>query len=276
MNKLSPRHTWIVAIIFAAVGLSGCTPKNITYFQDVTNDSAIVENTANKQIKVKPNDKLSIVVKSKDGELSQLFNLPIVTNSVNTTTTNSTEAHLYNQTSGMSFYNVDPAGDIDFPVIGHMHISGMTRSELAGFIKGELMGRNLLKDPTVIVEFVNTGISVLGEVNRPGRFDLNRDNISILDALALAGDMTIQGQRNNVKVIREENGKRQIYVIDLTKGNDILKSPAFYLQQDDVVYVEPNDIKKRQATANGNIVLQASFWVSVASLLTSIAVLIFK
>ena len=88
--------------------------------------------------------------------------------------------------------------------------------------------------------------------------------------------MTIQGQRNNVKVIREENGKRQIYVIDLTKGNDILKSPAFYLQQDDVVYVEPNDIKKRQATANGNIVLQASFWVSVASLLTSIAVLIFK
>lgn len=262
--------------IIAAILLTGCTPKNITYFQDIAENSAITENTVTKQIRIKPNDKISIIVKSKDGELSQLFNLPIITSSFSNQNKEVTESHLYYQTSGLSYYNVDPEGDIDFPVIGKLHVGGMTRSEAAGYIKGELMGRNLLKDPTITIEFINTGISVLGEVNHPGRFDLNRDNISVLEALALAGDMTIQGQRENVKVMREENGERKIYILDLTKGNETLKSPGFYLQQNDVVIVEPNDIKKRQATANGNIVLQASFWVSVASLLTSIAVLVFK
>lgn len=256
--------------------LCGCSPKNITYFQDIEETTGVSENSINKQIKVKPNDKLSIVVKSKDTELASLFNLQTFSNQNTGRQNEVTETRNYSYQNNLQLYTVDPQGDIDFPVLGKLHVAGMSRSELSGFIKGELMGRGLLKDPVVIVEFYNTGISVLGEVNKPGRYDLNRDNISILEALALAGDMSIQGKRENVKVIREENGERKVYILDLTKGNELMNSPAFYLQQNDVVYVEPNEVKKRQATANGNIVLQASFWVSVASLLTSIAVLIFK
>ena len=151
----------------------------------------------------------------------------------------------------------------------------MTRSEVAGFIKGELMGRDLVKDPTVTVEFLNTGVSVMGEVLAPGRYDMNRDNITILEALSLAGDLTIQGKRDNVMVIREEDGQLKTYRVDLTNGQQLMSSPAFYLKQDDIVYVEPNGVRKRQTTVNGNTALSASFWVSVASLLTSVAVLIF-
>ena len=169
-----------------------------------------------------------------------------------------------------------PDGDIDFPVLGKLHIAGMTRSELAGYIKGELMGRDLVKDPVVTVEFLNTGVSVLGEVKQPGRYDMNVDELTILDAIALAGDLDIQGQRENVKVVRREADGLHTYQVDLTDMRNLVASPAYYLQQDDIIYVEPNGVKKRQTTVNGNTALSASFWVSVASLLTSVAVLIFK
>ena len=116
----------------------------------------------------------------------------------------------------------------------------------------------------------------MGEVLAPGRYDMNRDNITILEALSLAGDLTIQGKRDNVMVIREEDGQLKTYRVDLTNGQQLMSSPAFYLKQDDIVYVEPNGVRKRQTTVNGNTALSASFWVSVASLLTSVAVLIFK
>lgn len=263
------------------IGLSSCTaPKNVAYFQDV--DSIVMDvNNAQAAVKVHPSDKLSIIVSSKDPEMSAPFNLPVASVRLGQVTTSAKRETGSNiPTSGanesMAYYTVDPQGNIDFPVLGTIHVGGMTRSEVAGYIKGELAGRGLLNNAIVVVEFVNTGVSVLGEVNSPGRFTLNRDRITVLDALALAGDLTIQGQRENVLVIREENGKRSTYRLDLTKGQQFMNSPAYYLQQDDIVYVEPNAVKKRQTTVNGNNVLSAGFWVSVASLLTSIAVLIFK
>lgn len=170
----------------------------------------------------------------------------------------------------MSNYTVTPSGDIDFPVLGMIHVEGMTREQLAAFIKGDLVGKGLVKDPVVTVEFLNTGYSVMGEVNSPGRFDINKDKLNILEALAIAGDLTIQGQRNNITVLREENDGVHTYKLDLTNLQDLTKSPAYYVQQSDVIYVEPNDIRKRQTTANGNNVLSTGFWVSVASLLTSV------
>lgn len=131
------------------------------------------------------------------------------------------------------------------------------------------MGRELVKDPTVTVEFVNTGINVMGEVMTPGRYDINRDHLTVLDALSLAGDLTINGRRENVKVLREENGQTKVYTLDLTDLNKLVKSPAYSLQQNDVVYVEPNDFRKRQTTVNGNNALSTGFWISVASLITS-------
>lgn len=264
----------------AIIAASCSTPKNITYFQDVT-DNMTVENAARRDIKVEPDDKLSIIVNSKDPALANLFNLGVYSNrlgQVSPTSGTGTVLMDYSlpNSEGISTYTVTPEGNIDFPVLGKLHVAGMTRSELAGYIKGELMGRDLVKDPTVTVEFINTGISVLGDVNRPGRFDINRDNLTIVEAIALAGDLTILGKRDNVLVMREENGKTNTYRVDLTDAKSLMSSPAYYLKQDDVIYVEPNNMKKRSTTVNGNNVLNASFWISVASLLSSVAVLIFK
>ena len=146
----------------------------------------------------------------------------------------------------------------------------MTRSELSGFIKGELMGRDLAKDPIVTVEFINMGVSVLGEVKNPGMYDINQDRISLVEAISMAGDLTLQGQRDNIVVLREENGNVKTYRVDLTNFKDLSQSPAYFLQPGDVIYVEPNDMQKRQTTNNGNNVLSTSFWISVASLLTSV------
>lgn len=279
MNKIAKMLTRGTAAAVIAVALSGCTPKNIAYFQDLDN-VVVTEMTERRSIKVEPEDKLSIVVKSKDPALAELFNLSVATNRIgqreSSSGTGSSIRSYSGQTEGMSSYTVSKDGDIDFPILGKLHIEGMTREELAGYIKGELIGRDLIKDPIVTVEFLNTGISVLGEVNHPGRFDLNRDNITVIEALSLAGDLGIQGRRDNVLVMRDEDGVVKTYRIDLTNAQELMKSPAYYLKQDDIVYVEPNDYRKRQTTNNGNTALNAGFWVSVASLLTSVAVLVVK
>ena len=117
---------------------------------------------------------------------------------------------------------------------------------------------------------MNLCISVMGEVNKPGRFNIDRDCITVIDALSMAGDLTIYGQRNNVLVQRVEDGVMKAYRIDLTSGEQVYTSPAYYLMQDDVVYVEPNPVKARQSTVNGNNLLSTSFWISIASLIASI------
>lgn len=265
-----------VALVGVSLLGGGCSaPKDIAYFQDINETQEIITQ-AKQALRVRPDDKLSIVVNSKDPSLASLFNLPVMTNRLGQSQNyNGTTARSYSGSSeGMSSYTVSPEGTIFFPVLGELKVEGMTRTELAGFIKGELIGRDLIKDPTVTVEFLNTGISVLGEVGNPGRYDVNRDQISVLDAITLAGDLGINGQRTNVKVIRNENGKAKMYVLDLTNTKELYQSPAFYLHQEDVVYVEPNDYRKRQTTVNGNTSLSASFWISVVSVCSSLAVLV--
>lgn len=260
--KSFARNTLAVAAFVAVVGCS--TPKDVAYFQDV-NETVIPIETNTGEIKIEPLDKLSIVVKSQNPEFSSLFNL-----SINTDRTGSSMTP-----DGMSAYTVNSKGDIDFPLLGELHVAGMTRSELAGYIKG-LLSKDMVKDAVVTVEFLNTGFSVLGSVNRPGRFEFNRDRLTILQALSMAGDLSIQGQRENVLVMREESDGVHTYRIDLTKMQDVAKSPAYYLQQGDIVYVEPNEVAKRQSTVNGNNLLSWGFWVSVASLVSSVAILIAK
>lgn len=271
-----------IGVAALAFMLGGCsTPKDVAYFQDL--DEIVINETAQRQsIRVQPEDKLSIVVNSKDPALASIFNLPIVSNRLGQNlSVSGTGSAIRNysggQGEGLSNYTVSPEGTIDFPILGTLKVEGMTRSELAGFIKGELIGRDLIKDPTVTVEFLNVGISVMGEVNHPGRYDMNRDNITVLEALSLAGDLTIQGKRDNVLVIRQmDDGTMHTYRINLTNGQQMLHNPGYFLKQNDIIYVEPNGVRKRQTTVNGNTALSASFWVSVASLLTSVAVLIFK
>lgn len=259
--------------LFSLLVTSSCsTPKDVAYFQDVTNESIVLSQQG--EIKIEPNDKLSIVVKTMDPSLSALFNLSTISDRVGETPTLSTGAGTLRNSgvmsTGISKYTVTPQGTIDFPVLGEIKVAGMTRSELQGFIKGELMGKDLAKDPVVTVEFVNMGVSMLGEVSRPGLYDITQDKISLVEAISMAGDLTLQGKRENVTVIREEDGVVKNYKVDLTNFKDLSQSPVYYLKQGDIVYVEPNDLRKRQTTTNGNNVYTTGFWISVASLLTSV------
>lgn len=251
--------------------MSGCAaPKHIGYFQDLEhgNPEEILK-TAN--ITVKPEDKISIVVNSKDPLLADMFNLPIVSHRVGFTQSSS-----LSQSQQISCYTVDQQGEIDFPVLGKIQVAGKDREEIAAIIKQKLVEKKYVNDPVVTVEFANLYISVLGEVNKPGRYNIDRDKVSLLDAIGMAGDLTIFGKRDNVVVIREEDGKQVSYKVDLTSAYALYASPVYYLRQKDVVYVEPNDTRKRQSTVNGNNVRSTSFWISLASLLTTISVLIFK
>lgn len=258
-------------LLAASVILLGAcsTSKNITYFQDLRPGESELTLAAPVEIKIQPKDKLSILVNSQDPRLTNLFNLPIFTQQIG-------QEGNTGSSRGVSGYTVDTDGNIDFPVLGQLHIAGMTREEVAAYIKKELQSHDLIKDPVVIVEYMNLSISVMGEVNRPGRYNIEKDELTILDALSQAGDLTIFGKREKVLVLRKENGKQRVYGINLCSGEHLYTSPVYYLQQNDVVYVEPNETKSRQSTVNGNNVRSTSFWISLASLLTSIAVLIAK
>lgn len=258
------------SIALVALLFSSCATPNVSYFNDM-NHGQIEEAVRELDILLLPDDKVSIVVKSKDALLSDLFNLPIIAHRVGYT-----QASSMSSSQQMSVYTVDRNGEIDFPVLGKIHAAGMRRDKLADKIKEDLIAKNLVKDPVVTIEYANLGFNVLGEVNRPGRYSFDRDHLTILDAISMAGDLSIQGRRYNVLVMRQTGDLRTTYRLNLQSGKELLQSPAFYLQQNDVVYVEPNAYRSRQTTVNGNNVLSASFWISVASLLTSIAVLIVK
>ena len=281
--KINISYRGILGVLAGVCVLASCsTPKNVAYFQGSENAEIIeIASAQNKAFTVQPYDKLSIVVSCKDPALAQMFNLNVFTNSqAQRSSLSGTGSTLrdYNVgfSEGINGFTVSKEGTIDYPVLGVIKVEGMTRNEVAAFIKGEIVGRGLIKDPVVTVEFLNTGVSLLGEVTRPGRYDLNADALTVVEAIALAGDLTINGQRENVKVMRREGDKVQTFTVDMTDAKGVMASPVYYLKPGDVVYVEPNNIRKRQTVANANSVTNISFWISVASLLTSAAILFKK
>jgi len=244
------------------------TPKDITYFPEL-NTGAVVQAAKVTDIRVKPEDKLSIVVSTQDPALSSLFNLVTAQSRLGAS---SGAASNNGQTS---LYTVDSYGEINFPVLGKIYIAGLSREQVAEKIVEELVNADLVKDPIVTVEFANTGISVIGEVASPGRYEFNKDHFTIIDAIAMAGDLTINGERNNILVMRNlGHGKQEAYRVSLLNAQELASSPVYYLQQDDVIYVEPNDKKKRETTPNGSTPYTPAFWVSLGSFGITIATLV--
>lgn len=272
MNRQKILKRCLLLAACAALLSSCATPKEVVYFQDLQQADGTLAAVQAKEIRVRPDDKISIIVNSRDPQLTDLFNLPYVSRQLGQTLRSVTST--YGQSQGVSGYTVDSEGNIDFPVLGKIHVEGMTREEIGRYIKDELVGQDLVKDPVVTVEFMNLTVSVMGEVAKPGRYAIERDRITILDALSMAGDLTIYGRRDAVMVQRMEGDTLQVYELNLVSGQDVYNSPAFYLQQNDLVYVAPNDVKVRESTVNGNNVRSTSFWISLGSLLTSVAVLI--
>ena len=259
----------LLILVCLTIIVSSCEAPKLGYFQDVQSGQ-VQQLSAPKLVTVEPGDKLSILVGSKDPGLAYLFNLQIV----GRYKTSQSDANL--STTQVASYTVDETGCIDFPVLGKLNISGKTRSEVASYIKHELISRQMLKDPIVTVDFLDLFFSVMGEVNAPGRFLMDHDKTTLIDALSRAGDLTINGKRDNVLIMREEDGKQMAYRVDLTNIQSLYSSPVYYLKQGDMIYVEPNEKKAREATAAGNAFLQPTLWISLASLLTSVSVLIFK
>ena len=267
-------------VIIASVSfllMSCSTPKDIAYFQDAEalNGMAV---QAEQQFRLRPEDKINIVVNSSNPMLEQQFTLttPNPNYALGTTVSHKTSNSRNGSYTQTIAYTVDEQGTIDFPILGKISVGGKTRKEVAQYIQDRLMARELVSDPIVTVEYVNMGVNVLGEVGKPGHIDIDKDHFTIVDALSHAGDMTITGNRKNVMVTRQVDGANQVYTVDMTNMQQVLNSPVYYLQQNDLVYVSPNDKRKREANATGNTFNTPAVWISIASLLTTITALIIK
>lgn len=257
-------------IIAAVMLLSSCnTSKRITYFQDIQDytDASAETTPPAPEIRLRPDDKISIIVNSKDPELTAMFNLPYTTRILG-----STNENISSTNQGTSGYIVKRDGTIDFPVLGAIPAGGKTREELSAYVKNELISQGLVNDPVVTVEFMNLQFSVMGEVRTPGSYKITRDYVTILDALSLAGDLNINGKRENVLVLRPDSiGKLTAYTVDMRSFASVQNSPVYYIHQNDYIYVEPNKKKANESTVNANTVQSAAFWISVASFLASVA-----
>lgn len=247
---------WMLASCI--LSLSCASQKDISYLQG-TSKGYTQQIDKLFEVKIKSDDLIAIMVNSRDAELAQMFNLPMIT---------SQSGNRVSSQNTILAYLVDAQGNIDFPQLGVIHVEGMTRSQLTSYIKKELIEKGYINDPVVTIQFQNYQVSVIGEVVRPGSFSISSDRVTIFDALSMAGDMTIYGQRDNVRVIREENGVRSIAVVDL-RHSDILNSPYYYLQQNDVVYVEPNRARAGQSEINTN--RSIGTYASILSVFISIA-----
>ena len=249
--------------VLAAFLLTACQSyKKVPYLQDA---EVVLYSTRDAELydaKIMPKDLLTIVVSCTSPELAAPFNLTVATQS-NTNLSSTTTQPVLQQ------YLVDNEGNINFPVLGELHVGGLTKKATEQMIV-EKLKPYIKETPIVTVRMVNYKISVLGEVTRPGTFTISNEKVNLLEALAMAGDMTVWGVRDNVKLIREgADGKQEIVTLDLNKAETIL-SPYYWLQQNDIVYVTPNKAKAR----NSDIGNSTSLWFSATSILVSLASLL--
>ncbi len=253
------KKIFFVLLVVIPILLAGCSSqKRVAYFRDLDAASADSINkhfTSVHEARICVNDMLSIVVSTLDPLAAEPFNLPVV--AVETPGRN--QAY---EAKTLQYYIVDVNGNINFPIIGDIKLVGLTKSEAINLIEEKL--EPYLQDAIVSIKFLSYKISVTGEVLRPGQYTIDNERVTILDALALAGDMTIYGKRKNVLVIRENYGKLEFARLNLS-SDEIFTSPYYYLQQNDVIYVEPNNVK---AISGLNISLYLSAITTLASVIT--------
>lgn len=264
------KHYLTLILLLTLAVFSSCDmQKKVVYLQDVTTNMdlnpALISN-----IHVQSGDKLSILVSSRTPELSNLFNLAVPYRYIGANGQSTGQ-------SQSSYYTVDTNGDIDFPIIGKLHVAGLTRQEISALVKECLISEDLLKDAVVTVEFGNLSFSVMGEVNAAGRYNIEKDQVTLLEALSMARDLTINGDRSNVLVLRTNlDGSQKSYRIDLTNSQSLYNSPAFYIRQHDVIYVQPNMQRARQSNSASNTFQSPSFWISLSSLACTIILMVQK
>lgn len=270
MNLLKP-VMYISCAITLYIGSSCSSSNHLPYFTNlpIVTDTIVVNVESDYALRIVPDDELLITVTSLEPTATAMFNLPmanIATRGVQQVTGN----------VALQTYIVSNNGDIKFPQLGTIHVSGMTTTELTTLLTERIS--EYVESPMVRVEIVNFNINVLGEVKKPGRFPIKNESLSILDAIALAGDLTEYGQRDNVLLIRRDGDKTIYHRFNLGDAKS-LNSPYFYLKQNDVVYVEPTKIKDSNAKYNTNNSFKLSVIstiVSAVSVIASLAIALSK
>lgn len=232
-SSISKLFNEIICLLLFLIIMSCGTPKNITYFQGLKNlEEFNLDNVS--KIRYKPHDIISILVTASDTETVTAFNNSAVVDGTN---------NIHTPTN----YLVDSNGMIEFPVIGSLKVANLTSTEIKLLIKRKL--KTYINNPIIDVKLENFKITVLGEVRNPGQILVNNENITIIEALGLAGDLNINGKRTNIMVIRKVNNKKIVHKVDLT-SKDIFNSPVYHLNQNDIVYIEPNKARKKISRDN--------------------------
>lgn len=253
----------LASVCLITLLLTAChAQQNVIYLQDIEAEGQAVAQ-AERLLTFKPGDKLAINVNSAaTPDLAIRYTTALIT----------TKSSGANYSQYQTLYTVADDGTITVPGLDRIKAAGLTRAELAEVIQQGLR-KELLHDAVVTVDCYQRYVTVLGEVKMPGRFEITKDRMTILEALGAAGDLNIQAKRTDIIVVREDNGQRTTYHLDL-RSKDIFSSPAYYLQQNDVVYVQPNKFRSGQSTINDNSFRSVATWLSVASVATSITILI--
>lgn len=252
-----------VLFFLGSISVSCVSSEKIVYFQDLSEGQMLLD-TIQKSSKIQPDDLLSIVVSAYDLNAVRPFNLMSETRPV-------AEAAgiTYNNSNQQQAYLTAQDGTIDFPVLGRIKVAGLSRTELSEMLSKRIS--EYVKDPIVTIRIVNFKVSLLGEVAAPGTYQFEGERLTLPAALGLAGDLTMYGRRDNVLVIRDNGETKKYKYLDL-RSADILNSEYYYLQQNDVVYVEPNRAQVQSSSFNRN----TAIYVSIASLLLSAMVIIFR
>ena len=260
VNRMSRSRIYTFLLVVACLCCGCVTQKKMTFLTDVDQSTADSLNPKfERQVEphIKAGDALSITVSALDAEAVVPYNLP-------TTVYSAPGSSTVNTTPSLQSYLVDAEGNIQFPILGALHVEGLTRSEVATMVRERLQTQ--VVDPTVNVQLLNPTVVVMGEVSRPGRQSMPNGRLTLLEAIGAAGDLTIYGRRDNVLVSREVNGQLEFARIDLTSA-DLFTSPYYYLQQNDVIYVSPNKVRAINSTNLG-------LWLSMVSTVASAATVI--
>ena len=257
-------NRFLLLIIMVLALFSSChTQEKVIYFQDMHNRESFSTQTI-EAMKLQPGDKVSIIVSSAaTPDQAVRYNLVVAQQQVGSATAR--------QNNQVALYTIDEHGEVDVPCMGRIKISGLTRSDAAAKIQN-LFRNGILNDAVVTINAYDQFITILGDVKNPGRVQIGRDNITLLEAIGQAGDLNITARRDRILVMRQEGNETKSYYVDIRSKN-LMNSPVYNLRQNDVIIVQPNKFKANQSTNNANSLTQIGTWISIASFATTLITL---
>ena len=254
---------YLACVLCLGMTTSCISNKKMIYLQGATQQYALPQEIMDyTELQVQPDDQLAISVASKDVELLARFNNNTLIGGGNNSQAG---ANTVNVSSGVSYFRVNKDGNIEFPIFGTIHVGGMTTGEISAMIQKRMIDEGYINDAVVNTKIMSFKVTVMGDVKNPGTQTYQGERLTILEALGKAGDLTNSAYRNNVLVIREENGQRKAFEVNLLDDQAVFNSPAYYLQQNDVIYVQPNKSQRVKGSTSYT-------WLSVGSTVVGMVV----